>query len=102
MLRGTVDNGIFPLTGYDPMDVAFWRERLKIYRDYGLNHVRFHSWCPPDAAFTAADELGMLFQVANPLWIGDGGYRQTMSAQSLSAMKRTGLWTPTEIIRPSP
>lgn len=72
VLRGTVDNGTFPLTGYDPMDVAFWRERLKIYRDYGLNHVRFHSWCPPDAAFTAADQLGMLFEVANPLWIGDG------------------------------
>lgn len=72
VLRGTVDNGTFPLTGYDPMDVAFWRERLRIYRDYGLNHVRFHSWCPPEAAFTAADELGVLFEVENPLWIGDG------------------------------
>ena len=72
VLRGTVDNGTFPLTGYDPMDVAFWRERLRIYCDYGLNHVRFHSWCPPEAAFTAADELGILFQVANPLWIADG------------------------------
>src|SRR5579863_3408297 len=59
VLRGTVDNGTFPLTGYDPMDVPFWRERLNVYRDYGLNHVRFHSWCPPDAAFTAADQLGM-------------------------------------------
>jgi hypothetical protein len=72
VLRGTVDNGTFPLTGYDPMDVAYWRERLRIYREYGLNHVRFHSWCPPEAAFSAADELGILFQVANPLWIGDG------------------------------
>jgi hypothetical protein len=72
VLRGTVDNGTFPLTGYDPMDVAFWRERLRTYRDYGFNHVRFHSWCPPEAAFTAADELGILFQIANPLWIADG------------------------------
>ena len=72
VLRGTVDNGTFPLTGYVPMDVPFWRERLRIYRDYGLNHVRFHSWCPPEAAFTAADELGMLFDLANPLWIPDG------------------------------
>ncbi len=72
VLRGTVDNGTFPLTGYDPMDVQFWRERLRVYRDYGLNHVRFHSWCPPEAAFSAADELGMLFQVANPMWIPDG------------------------------
>lgn len=72
VLRGTVDNGTFPLTGYDPMDVQFWRERLRIYQDYGFNHVRFHSWCPPEAAFSAADELGMLFQVANPMWIPDG------------------------------
>lgn len=72
VFRGTVDNGTFPHTGYDPMDVRFWRERLKIYQDYGLNHVRFHSWCPPDAAFTAADELGLLLQVENPMWIGDG------------------------------
>lgn len=72
VFRGTVDNGTFPRTGYDPMDVPFWRERLKVYQDYGLNHVRFHSWCPPDAAFTAADELGLLFQVENPMWIADG------------------------------
>lgn len=72
VFRGTVDNGTFPHTGYDPMDVPFWRERLKIYQEYGLNHVRFHSWCPPDAAFTAADELGLLFQVENPMWIGGG------------------------------
>lgn len=72
VLRGAVDNGTFPLTGYDPMDIEFWRERLNIYREYGLNHVRFHSWCPPEAAFAAADELGMLFQVANPMWIPDG------------------------------
>jgi hypothetical protein len=72
VLRGTVDNGTFPLTGYDPTDIASWRKRLQIYLNYGFNHVRFHSWCPPDAAFTAADELGILFQVENPLWIPDG------------------------------
>lgn len=72
MLRGTVDNGIFPQQGHPPTDLPFWRQRLVTYRDYGFNHVRFHSWCPPDAAFTAADELGMLFQVENPLWIADG------------------------------
>lgn len=71
-LRGTVDNGSFPLTGYPPTDVQTWRARLQTYKDYGFNHVRFHSWCPPDAAFTAADELGMVLQVENPMWIGDG------------------------------
>jgi hypothetical protein len=72
VIRGTVDNGTFPKQGYVPMDVAFWRNRLQVYMDYGFNHVRFHSWCPPDAAFTAADELGILFQVENPLWIPGG------------------------------
>jgi len=71
-LRGTVDNGSFPLKGFPPTDVATWRARLQIYKDYGFNHIRFHSWCPPDAAFTAADELGLVFQVENPMWMGDG------------------------------
>lgn len=72
VLRGNVDNGSFPLQGYPPMDVNAWKRRLQIYLDYGFNHVRFHSWCPPEAAFTAADQLGMLLQVENPMWIGDG------------------------------
>jgi hypothetical protein len=71
-LRGTVDNGSFPLKGFPPTDVETWRARLQIYQDYGFNHIRFHSWCPPDAAFTAADELGLVFQVENPMWMGDG------------------------------
>ena len=70
--RGTVDNGSFPLKGYPPTDVETWRARFQTYRDFGFNHVRFHSWCPPEASFTAADELGMILQVENPLWIGDG------------------------------
>ncbi len=71
-LRGTVDNGSFPLKGFPPTDVETWRARLQTYKDYGFNHVRFHSWCPPEAAFTAADELGLVFQVENPMWMGDG------------------------------
>ena len=80
-VRGTVDNGSFPRKGYPPTDVATYRGRFQTYKDYGFNHVRFHSWCPPDAAFAAADELGMLLQVENPLWIGDG----RVSADALRA-----------------
>lgn len=71
-LRGTLDCAVFPLTGYPPMDVAYWEEMFNIYRDYGLNHVRFHSWCPPSAAFVAGDRLGMILQIENPLWDGYG------------------------------
>ncbi len=55
MLRGTVENCDFPLTGYAPMDVASWERVFRICRSYGLNHMRFHSYCPPEAAFIAAD-----------------------------------------------
>ena len=57
----------YPLTGYPPMDKAGWLRVLSILKDRGaLNHVRFHSWCPPEAAFEAADELGVYFQAELP------------------------------------
>ncbi len=65
-LRGKLDCCLFPLTGYPPMDKAGWLRVLSISKSYGLNHYRFHSWCPPEAAFQAADELGMYFQVELP------------------------------------
>jgi hypothetical protein len=65
-LRGNVDNAIFPLTAYPAMEVAAWRRIFGIIKSYGLNHVRFHSWCPPEAAFAAADELGLYLQPEAP------------------------------------
>jgi hypothetical protein len=65
-LRGTLECGIFPLTGYPPTDVAAWRKIDKIIKSYGLNSMRFHSWCPPEAAFTAADLEGVYLQVEGP------------------------------------
>lgn len=67
-LRGNLDCVHFPLTGYPPPDVESWRRILRIYKDHGLNQVRFHSWCPPEAAFQAANELGIYIQ-AEVLWI---------------------------------
>lgn len=67
-LRGTLECSIFPLTGYPACDVAWWKNALGQAQKHGLNHIRFHSWCPPEAAFTAADELGMYFQVEAATW----------------------------------
>jgi len=67
-LRGTHHGGDFPLTGYPPTDVAYWRKIFHICKKWGLNHVRFHSFCPPDAAFTAADELGIYLQIEPGMW----------------------------------
>lgn len=65
-LRGTLENCTFPLSFHPPMDVEPWQQIFRTAKSYGLNHIRFHSWCPPDAAFTAADNIGMLLQVELP------------------------------------
>ncbi|MBN2213495.1 MAG: beta-glucuronidase [Bacteroidales bacterium] len=71
-LRGTVECAAFPRTGYPPCDKESWAGIFKICRLYGLNHMRFHSWCPPEAAFTAADEAGIYLQVEGPFWTNHG------------------------------
>lgn len=77
-LRGTLHCASFPLTGYPATDKEEWMRELRICKQYGINHIRFHSWCPPEAAFQAADELGMYYMIECSSWanqsttIGDG------------------------------
>ncbi|WP_152395050.1 sugar-binding domain-containing protein [Paenibacillus guangzhouensis] len=68
LLRGTHEAGNFPLTGYPSTDKAEWLRIYRIGKSYGLNHFRFHSWCPPEAAFEAADEEGIILQAELPLF----------------------------------
>ncbi|MDR2026134.1 MAG: beta-galactosidase [Prevotellaceae bacterium] len=74
-LRGTLECCIFPLTGYPSTDVAYWEKIYRRCREFGLNHVRFHSWCPPEVAFEVADRTGIYLQVECGGWteVGDGG-----------------------------
>lgn len=72
-LRGVLDCCVFPITGYPATDTESWKRIFQSVKDYGMNHVRFHSWCPPRAAFEAGDELGMYLQVELPMWIKDVG-----------------------------
>jgi hypothetical protein len=67
-LRGKHDACVFPLTGYAPMDKESWLEVFKAAKAYGINHYRFHSWCPPRAAFEAADQAGIYMQPELPFW----------------------------------
>jgi len=73
-LRGTLECCIFPLTGYPPMDIEAWLRILRVAKAHGLNHLRFHSWCPPEAAFEAADRLGFIFHIECATWatVGNG------------------------------
>jgi beta-galactosidase len=68
IFRGTHSGGDFPLTGYPPTDVGSWRKLFETCRAWGLNHMRFHSWCPPEAAFEAADSLGFYLQPEPGMW----------------------------------
>ncbi len=67
-LRGTLECCIFPLTGTPPTDERGWMKVFTTAREYGLNHLRFHSWCPPEAAFRIADKMGFYCQVELPNW----------------------------------
>lgn len=67
-LRGKHDAAVWPLTGYAPTDVESWMDYLSTCKMYGINHVRFHSWCPPEAAFVAADSLEIILQPELPFW----------------------------------
>lgn len=67
-VRGTLECCIFPLTGHPPTDVDSWLRIMRIAKAHGLNTLRFHSWCPPEAAFIAGDRVGMLFQVEGAVW----------------------------------
>ncbi|HVV72675.1 MAG TPA: glycoside hydrolase family 2 TIM barrel-domain containing protein, partial [Verrucomicrobiae bacterium] len=76
--RGTLDCCVYPKTGHPPTDVESWKRVIRVCKAHGLNLVRFHSWCPPEAAFVAADELGFYFHVEASAWanqsttLGDG------------------------------
>ncbi|MCR4582197.1 MAG: beta-glucuronidase [Prevotella sp.] len=90
-LRGTVENCCFPETGYPPTDVASWMRIFRKVKAYGLNHVRFHSYCPPEAAFVAADKLGVYLQPEGPSWPNHGvklGQGQPIDRYLLEESKR--------------
>ena len=87
-LRGTLECCIFPKTGYPPTDVARWKRIIRRCQACGLNHMRFHSWCPPEAAFVAADELGFYFQIEGPCWTAVG-HGKPIDKYIYSETKRT-------------
>ena len=71
--RGTLECCIFPKTGFPPTDEAAWKRIMEITKAHGLNHLRFHSWCPPEAAFKAADKVGVYLYVECGAWAHDIG-----------------------------
>ena len=68
-LRGNLDCVHFPITGYPSTKIEDWLRIFNTYKDFGFNHVRFHSWCPPEAAFKAANRVGIYIQTEGSIWI---------------------------------
>ncbi|HEX7630823.1 MAG TPA: hypothetical protein VF388_01715 [Lacunisphaera sp.] len=92
-LRTTHFGGDFPLTGYPATDVESWRKIIRACQAHGLNGMRFHSWCPPDAAFTAADELGFYLQPELGLWAPfnpDSTYTKYMEEETPRLLRAYG------------
>jgi hypothetical protein len=93
-LRGTLECANFPLTGHPPMDLDSWNRLFRIAHEYGLNHIRFHSWCPPEAAFEAADRARFLLQIELPVWshqVGkDPALNEFMRAEGHRILKTYG------------
>jgi hypothetical protein len=91
LLRGTLEDAVFPLTAYPSMDVPAWRRIFQIEKSYGLNFMRCHSWCPPEAAFAAADLEGVMLQAEGPdanIYYGDQP-REAFITKELLRMVRT-------------
>ena len=83
--RGKHDGLVFPRTGYAPMTVEEWKQVFATLKEYGINHYRFHTCCPPDAAFGAADEMGIYMEPELPFWgtiaaPGEEGYNESEQA----------------------
>ena len=80
-LRSEANCAVFPETGYCPMTVDEWVQILEIYKSYGVNCMRFHSHCPPEAAFTAADRMGMLMEPELSHWNAGSAFESDESCR---------------------
>ena len=83
----------FPLTGYPATDVESWKKIIRRCQEFGLNGIRFHSCCPPEAAFTAADELGFFLQPECGLWspfYPDGVFTKYLEEESALLLRAYG------------
>lgn len=86
--RGTLECCIFPKTGFPPTDEAEWDRIMTICKAHGLNHIRFHSWCPPEAAFRSADRHGMYLYIECGSWSDDIGSGKPIDEFVMEESKR--------------
>ena len=59
-IRATHFGGDFPLLGHPAMDVDSWEKNYPDLQGLRIKRHEIPLWCPPEAAFEAADELGSI------------------------------------------
>lgn len=92
-LRSEANCCEFPETGHPPMTVEEWDKILRLYHSYGINCMRFHSHIPPEAAFTAADQMGMMMQPELSHWNPKNAFEADDSYEYYQKeLKQTILW----------
>ena len=67
-LRGTHFGGDYPLSGIPDCGSAYWDKIMDTVKTWGMNFIRCHSYCPPEAAFEAADRAGVYLQIECDMW----------------------------------
>ncbi len=95
-LRGNLDCAIHPGSETPPTDRAWWRRVLRIHKRAGFNHIRFHTWCPPEVAFEVADELGLYLQVETSYWVDNWIHAVPPFPPRLGEDKAVDAWVLTE------
>ncbi len=67
-MRGVHFGGDYPHTGMPDTTPEFWDNIMNKVKEWGFNFIRCHSYCPPDAAFNAADKAGVFIQIECGMW----------------------------------
>ena len=67
-LRGTHFGGDYPLSGIPDCGSAYWDKIMETVKTWGMNFIRCHSYCPPEAAFEAANRAGVYLQIECDMW----------------------------------
>lgn len=67
-LRGTHFGGDYPLSGIPDCGNAYWDKIMETVKTWGMNFIRCHSYCLPEAAFEAADRAGVYLQIECDMW----------------------------------
>ena len=61
-LRGVENEGQLSPKGSASTDEGAWLDTFSACKNYGFNSMCFKGYCPPEAAFAAADKLGFYLQ----------------------------------------